>query len=129
MAKVYLISYRFVKPDLLSEREFLSYKQMYNSGIPFEIAPRITFWSEFPVVKWCLIALAVSLPFAGVFEPLGFVAAISFFILFMNVVLLLHAASSFSSFAKTKNKYYEGLKRAIISSSSYLEFYQKAINL
>ena len=130
MAKVQLISYRFVKPQILSEQEFASYKQICDSGTPFEIAPKISFWNQLPSVKWWILAAPIiSLPFANDFTIAAIILGISIFFLFIAIAPIVHAASSFRAYAKERSKYFENLKITIINSTSYGEFVSRASRL
>lgn len=129
MAKIRVTTYRFVKPSLLSEREFLSYKQMCNSGISFEMVPKITFWSQFPAIKWLLIASVISIPFADAFKPMAFIAGISIFGLFASATPLFYSYDSFKDFLRERNNYFENLKNTISQSNSYQDFCRKASRL
>ncbi len=132
MATVSVIAknYGFKKPPLLSEGEFKSFKQIFQMEPAYNMAPQIGFWNEFAFEKWCLIAFFCGLLVSLIWNALIFIPGISFVILFS--AMLSGSAESmwnYRSFLHAKNRYYEGLKQAIISSIGYDDFRNQATRL
>lgn len=122
--RVIVTDYYFNKPPMLSEAEYKSYKQI------FQVEPTYSLWDEFALVKWSLIAVIVGTPLGLVFESLLLIPGIAGFMLFMALATgTAESMFNYQSFLNTKNKYYKGLKSAIITSVNYAEFKQKAYNL
>ncbi len=127
---VVVTNYGFNKPPMLSEAEFKSFKQIFQVEPTYNMAPKGGFWDEFAYVKWCLIALVGGTLLALIWDPLAFIPGIAFFILFFGMITgTAQSMWNYQSFLNVKNRYYEGLKSAIISSHSYEEFRQKATSL
>jgi len=123
-------SYGFKQPPILSEGEFKSYKQILQLEPTYNMAPKIGFWNEFVLEKWCLIAFFCGLILSPIWDAFLFIPAISFIIMFF--AMLSGSAQSmwnYQSFINVKNRYYEGLKQAILSSNDYAEFRYKSARL
>lgn len=132
MARITVVvtNYGFNKPPILSEAEYKSYKQIFQVEPTYNMAPKGGFWDEFAYVKWCLIAIIGGSLLASIFDPLAFIPAIAFFILFFGMITgTAQSMFNYQSFINVKNKYYDGLKSAIITSANYEEFRQKVSRL
>ena len=128
--RVIVTDYYFNKPPMLSEAEYKSYKQIFQVEPTYNMAPKVGLWDEFALVKWSLIAVIVGTPLGLVFESLLLIPGIAGFMLFMALATgTAESMFNYQSFLNTKNKYYKGLKSAIITSVNYAEFKQKAYNL
>jgi hypothetical protein len=126
MAEVTIIKYEFREPEMFSEEDFLSYKQIFKVEPNHDIAPEASFWEEFSWFKWCLIALFGGIPLALIYDPLAFISGIAFFFLFF--ILLMGGAQSmwhYQTFLNKKNEYYYRLTNSIKSSENYQEFINK----
>lgn len=123
MAEVTIIKYRFREPEILSEEDFLSYKQIFDVEPNHNIAPNASFWEEFSWFKWGLITLFAGIPLGLIWEPLVFISSLAFIFLFF--LLLMGGAQSmwyYQTFLNKKNEYYYRLTNSIKFSKNYQEF-------
>jgi hypothetical protein len=127
---VVVTNYGFKKPPVLSEAEYESYKQIFQMESTYNMAPKVSFWDEFVFEKWCLIAIVGGTLLALIVDPLAIIPAIAF-VLLLSSMIGGRAQSMFNyqSFLNEKNRYYEGLKSAIITSINYDEFRKKVSRL
>lgn len=124
--------YNFIKPQMPSENEYNSYKQILNLEPTYSMAPKNEFWKEFSEVKWLLIVFVGALLLLVILdlEFLAIISMLSFF--FLISALFMGTGSSmisYNKFTNRKNEYYEELKKAIVESDSYLDFTIKFIKL
>lgn len=125
-----IANYGFNRPPILSEAEFYSYKQIFQVEPNYDFTPKSSFWSEFPEVIWCLIALVVGSALTCISEVFSFIPGIAFvYLLFGMIAGNAQSMWNYQKFLNVKNRYYKNLKSAIISSNNYKEFLQKARNL
>jgi hypothetical protein len=129
-ATVIVTNYGFNKPPMLTESEFKSYKQIFQVEPTYNMAPPKSFWDEFVYEKWLLVGVFGGVILGLIWDPLAFIFGISL-ILLIGAMMGGSAQSmwNYQSFLNVKNRYYEGLKQAIISSNNYQEFRQKALSL
>lgn len=124
---IIVTNYNFNRPPMLSEAEYKSYKQIFQVEPTYNMAPKGGFWDEFVYVKWCLIAIIGGGLLSLISESLLFIPAIAFFVLFFGMITgTAQSMFNYQSFLNVKNKYYENLKSAVITSANYEEFRQKA---
>ena len=132
MARIEVITttYSFNRPQLLSEADYKSYKQIFQIEPSYSMSPKGAFWKEFSYVKWTLVAFFGGLVLSMIWDPMAIIAAIAFFILIVNLITgTAQSMRNYQSFLDVKNKYYEGLKQAIINSNDYGEFRRRASTL
>jgi hypothetical protein len=130
MVKVVITNYGFKKPPLITEEDFISYKQIFQVDDKYSLTPKRSFWDEFGLVKWGLVALVVGTLLALIWDPLAFIPAIAFILLFISMLTgTAQSMYNYHGFLNEKNSYYERLKQAIVSSKNYNEFKIKAIAL
>lgn len=87
MARITVIvkKYRFVKPDLLTNDEYNSYRQIYSVDPKFKITPKYSFWEEFIEIKWITIAVAIGLPLSLIWEPFAIIYGVPLLILIIGL--------------------------------------------
>lgn len=128
--KVVVTNYGFRKPPMMTEENFLSYKQIFTVDSSFDMAPKKSFWDEFNLVRWNLIIIVFGCILASLWEPLCFIPGLGFVFLVMGMITgTAQSMFNYQSFLNVKNEYYTQLKGAIISSLTYSEFKRKVANL
>lgn len=127
MARVTVTVYKygFKKPQILSEEEYKSYKQIFQVEPNYNMTPKISFWKEFEFEKWVLIGIIGGFTFGFIWEPFVFIAGISI-LLFISSLIggSVQSMFNYQKFLNEKNRYYNNLKSAIINSNNYTEFKQ-----
>lgn len=123
--KTVTTKYSFIKPSVLSESEYNSYKQILSLEPTYSMTTKSGFWKEFSEVKWLLIVFASTL-LLGLILDLEFLGIISMLCIFFLILILLMGTGSsmisYNSFTNKKNTFYEKLKKSIIDSNNYNEF-------
>lgn len=117
--------YWFNKPEILSNEEYNSYKQILNIEPTYNLAPKSEFWKEFSSIKWSLIVFALSFTIGAITDAEFFliIAILCFFFLILITVSGEGSSMlSYNNYVNTKNAYFEKLKQTIISSKTYDEF-------
>ena len=128
--KVIITTYGFRKPQLLSEQEFNSFKQIFSVEPNYNLAPNLSFWEEFAAIKWALIILVVSGVISTFWDPFAVVAGITLLFLVFGLIGGTGASrANYQSFLNTKNRYYNSLCEIIKGSNDYTEFRQRATQL
>ena len=132
MAKVTVVisKYRFNKPPVFSEEEFVSYKQIFSIDPNYNMSPQKSFWNEFEHIKWGLILFAGGILGGLIWDPLAIIAGLAFFFLIMSLITgTAQSMSNYQRFLNEKNSYYKNLQQIIMTSTSYQEFKIKSIRL
>jgi len=83
---VTVYKYGFKKPQILSEEEYKSYKQIFQVDSNYNMTPKISFWNEFEFEKWVLIGIIGGFIFGLIWEPFIFVAGISILLLISSLL-------------------------------------------
>lgn len=125
MARITVIvkKYRFVKPDLLTNDEYNSYRQIYSVDPKFKITPKYSFWEEFIEIKWITIAVAIGLPLSLIWEPFAIIYGVPLLILIIGLFTGLgQSIINFFLLVNKKNRYYKKMKKTIIMSDDYIQF-------
>jgi hypothetical protein len=129
MGKVtyYIQNYKFNKPPIISEKEFLVFKEIFRENPKYNINPKSGFLKEFAVQKWGLLVIAIFGLLSLIWEEFELVFGIGVFI---AIIGLFQGGGesmlNYLSYIGEKNKYYKDLKNAIIDSENYTEFHRKA---
>ena len=128
--KAIITTYGFKKPQVPSENEFNSFKQIFSVEPDYNLAPKLIFWQEFAFIKWLLIILIFSGLLSTTWEPFGIIACVALLFLVFGLIGGVGASmANYQSFLNTKNKYYNSLRDTIKSSNNYDEFKHKAAHL
>jgi len=124
---VTVYKYGFKKPQILSEEEYKSYKQIFQVDSNYNMTPKISFWNEFEFEKCVLIGIIGGFIFGLIWEPFIFVAGISILLLISSLLNdSVQSMINYQKFLNEKNRYYNNLKLAITNTNNYLEFKQNA---
>ncbi|MCF2501689.1 hypothetical protein [Dyadobacter chenhuakuii] len=128
MAQVQIIvtNYYFKKPPLMSEGDYLSYKQIFSIDPAHSLEPKNHFWKEFESLKWMLIVFVGGGVLMLFNTELGFIPA---FALFLMVISMFTGTGksllNYQNYCEEKANYYVRLKDAIVSSRDYPSFRSK----
>lgn len=126
---VTVYKYGFKEPEIISEGEYKSYRQIFKVEPNFNLTPKVSFWNEFEFEKWVLIGLFGGIILGLIWEPLFFITALSILFLISSLSSgSLQSMFNYQKFLNEKNRYYNDLKNAIINSDNYNEFKQKMLN-
>lgn len=123
MAKVvYVKSYVFRKPDVMSESDYNSYKQVLSVDDSFSFITVPSFWKEFEVIKWSLIGCVVGFPLAIANEVFSFIPGLSFAMLVMSLLFGIGRIRDFNDTISRMKRYDVGMKSKIRKSKNYQDF-------
>jgi hypothetical protein len=124
------VNYSFIKPNLISEKEFFIYKDIFKENPNYDISPKSGFWQEFEFLKWLLIIIAIGGLISLIWEDLEFIPALGGIVFVMYLVYGGgQTLINYLEYTGVKNKYYKDLKTTIINSKDYNEFVINASKL
>lgn len=129
LQKVTVKKYGFKAPPILSEAEFISYKQIFMVEPEHNLAPNLSFWDEFAFIKWLLILIIGSILISFIWESFFEITMLFGLMLIFGLLYGAESMINYQSFLGVKNDYYRSLKHAILSSKDYSEFIKKATEL
>jgi hypothetical protein len=119
--------YSFNKPQIITEKEFLVYKEIFNEDPNYNISPKSGFWQEFELLKWLLIIITIGGLLALIWDELAFIPGIAIFLLIMFLVTGGgETMLNYSSYMGAKDEYYSKLRKTVIMSKNYDDFLSKA---
>ncbi|QNF31225.1 hypothetical protein HUW51_00265 (plasmid) [Adhaeribacter swui] len=121
--KVIVSRYHFTKPNLMSEKEYISYKQIFQVEPLYNLAPKSQFWNEFALIKYCLITFILGMGLTYIWDSLAFIPVIAFFVLIMGLVSgIAGSMLNYINMSSARKKYYDELRDIIKTSSTYEEY-------
>lgn len=127
---IIVTNYGFNKPPMLSEADFKSFKQIFQIEPNFNMSPNKRFWGEFVYEKWYIIGISGGMLLGSKWDNLTVIAILPLLLLVFSMLSGTgHSMWNYQSFLNVKNKYYSGLKSAIVNSNNYDEFRQRASKL
>jgi len=115
-------NYYFKKPENLSRSEYNSLKQTIKFNPDFEFHKSKSFWKEFEMGLYFLVAVIIGLPLSTVSETFSFIPGIGFGGLIFFVIFNFESMVNYSSYLKRKKLFFQNLKTAIQNSSDYEDY-------
>jgi hypothetical protein len=123
MSKViYVKSYGFRKPEIISESDYKSYKQVLSVDSSFSFIKKPSFWEEFEIIKWSLLGCLIGFPLAIANEVFSFIPGLSFAFLVIGLLGSFSSIMDFNQTVRKMEKYDNGMKSKIKSTSDYSDF-------
>jgi hypothetical protein len=132
MGKItYLIKvYTFYKPHIISEKEFLIFKEIFNENPKYSITPKNAFWQEFKIEMWGLFLIIIFKLLSLKWKEFEFLFLFGIFVVIIGLFQGTGSSmESYFDYIRIKNKYYKDLKTTIINSKDYNEFVLNASKL
>ena len=131
MPRINYTAYRFVRPQTLSEADYISYKSLLEIDANADIRPHasyyVTFRREIRVIGM-LIAIAALGGCVGrftAFQELPYIVAfIALFIAFYASLSWLMSSATYYRMRLDSSAYYEELKKDMLSSDNYPDFHR-----
>ncbi len=120
--------YKFEKP-IITESEFKRLKMLLELDKEYNINPKISFVKAFKIELIVIFTISLITLFVFIIDSLFFLIAIPIIVILTLSWGFIISLMNYGFFINEKNRFYKKLRKFIISSDNYSNFYPKYIQI